>query len=231
MLVAHRGFRNSSQENRWIDFKKALKFAKAVEFDIRLTKDCKVIIFHDYNFKRIGKYNQRVKSLTYQEIKNLPYFQQFPEWTPLLLKDFRDSLGSKYDFINIEIKPDYYSSKEYEIILDEIRTFKKLKSEIVVSSFSKKDQQQILTLNSRFKKGYLFEKMSQFDKTIAQKFDYLHPPISVINRYKNHQFFVDFNKPMNVWTYKRSEQAQKSHRLYNGLINGYISDIPNLKIN
>ncbi|MBY7703735.1 hypothetical protein JIY74_26065 [Vibrio harveyi] len=78
ILVAHRGFRGLFGENRVFDFENALKITKAVEFDIRLTRDNQVIIFHDHNFKRIGKLNKTVKSMTYDEIKEIPYFKENP---------------------------------------------------------------------------------------------------------------------------------------------------------
>ena len=224
MLVAHRGFRSAKGENRLIDFIDALKVVKAVEFDVRLTHDKKVVIFHDYNFARIGKFNEKVKNLTYKQIKNLPFFIKNKQWIPILLSDFKKLIGDKYEFINIEIKPDYYSDKDYEIIFNQIHQFKSLKAEIVVSSFSKKDQVQILKLDNRFKKGYLFEKMSHFNENWAKNFDYIHPPISVINRQRNYTYFKAFNKPMNPWTYKRNSQAQKSHRLYGCLL--YTSPSP-----
>ncbi len=230
MLVAHRGFRNSWRENRLIDFQDALNIAPAVEFDIRLTKDKKIIIFHDHNFVRIGKVNEKVKNLTYEEIKQLPFFVKNTNWTPTLLDDFKNIIGDRYEFINIEIKPDYYSVSDYEIIINQIRKFKNLKAEIVVSSFSKRDQEVILTLEPRFKKGYLFEKLSHFDEKFAQNFDYLHPPVSLINRKKNVDYFKKLNKLMNPWTYKLDAQAQKSYRLYGKLIYGYISDKSDLKI-
>ncbi|WP_236608520.1 glycerophosphodiester phosphodiesterase [Spiroplasma taiwanense] len=88
ILVAHRGFRNPNGENRFIDFQNALKKCRAVEFDIRMTKDKKIIIFHDHNFKRIGSIDETVRSFTYEEIKNINYFKKIlNEYLVYLLKN------------------------------------------------------------------------------------------------------------------------------------------------
>jgi glycerophosphoryl diester phosphodiesterase len=79
MLVAHRGFRTKTKENRMIDFVEALKVCKAVEFDIRMTKDKKIIIFHDHNLKRIAGLNKTIRLLTYDEIKKLDFFTKNPD--------------------------------------------------------------------------------------------------------------------------------------------------------
>lgn len=224
MLVAHRGFRTKQGENRLVDFESALKYAKGVEFDIRLTKDKQVIIFHDHNFKRIGKVDGRVRNFTYEEIKNIAYFKKHREWLPPLLSEFRLLLGHKYAFINIEIKPDYYTKKDYAIIFNEIELFKDLKAQIVVSSFSKKDQNEILKIDKRFKTGYLFWGMKNIDVNLAKKFDYLHPWVKNINSAKNIKFFKNLKMKMNVWTYVDIKDYDFSKKTYGDLIYGYIFD-------
>src|SRR5436189_3322879 len=104
ILVAHRGFRSSEGENRMIDFQNALKICKAVEFDIRLTKDNKVIIFHDDTFQRIGNNKSNVHDLTFSEINNLVFFKKHLNSKPPLFSDFIKELSSDYQMINVEIK-------------------------------------------------------------------------------------------------------------------------------
>lgn len=230
MIIAHRGFRTKDGENRLIDFENALKFTNSVEFDIRLTKDKQVIIFHDDNFKRIANDKRKVQDLTYQEIRAMSFFQQNLQSLPPLLSQFKKQLGNHYRFVNIEIKVAQYSEQDYEILIRSINDLDQLNCEIVVSSFDKTIQAKILTLKPRFKKAFLFKKISQIDPQWLQKFDYLHPPFKIINRKKNVKYFQKINMLMNPWTYKKDCQAQKSSRLYKKLVNGYISDKKNLEI-
>ncbi|MDQ7983107.1 MAG: glycerophosphodiester phosphodiesterase family protein [Spiroplasma sp.] len=234
ILVAHRGFRTPTGENRMIDFINALKTCQAVEFDIRMTKDQKIIIFHDHNFKRIGKIDKTVRSLTYQEIKALPWFNNHPEWLPaLFIDDFIKKIANKYHLINVEIKADRYSQAEFQqlqLALELLRS--ETKAEIIVSSFSYRTLKFIANLNSNlFKKGYLIEKLSDLDQNLLQHFDYLNPYLGTIKRKSNVATIKSINLPMNIWTFKYDKDVEIVNNLYpKKLINSYISDIANLKI-
>ena len=54
-IIAHRGIHNNLDipENSIKSFKEAIKQKLPIEFDVQLTKDNKIIIFHDYNLKRM----------------------------------------------------------------------------------------------------------------------------------------------------------------------------------
>ncbi|EOA07299.1 Glycerophosphoryl diester phosphodiesterase [Mycoplasma yeatsii 13926] len=229
ILVAHRGFRGLFGENRVFDFENALKITKAVEFDIRLTRDNQVIIFHDHNFKRIGKLNRTVKSMTYDEIKQIPYFKENPLWLPPLFEEFMDQHLNQYEMINVEIKPDNYTKDQLDIVFKSIEKYTNKGVEIIVSSFSPNVLNEILKRkNNNYKTGYLFEKMSQFDIELGKKFDFLHPPISLLKKAKNQELFLKLNIPLNVWTFKKMKDVDRLHSMYKDLINGYISDYPEL---
>lgn len=235
ILVAHRGFRSTNGENRIVDFINALKTCKAVEFDIRMTKDEKIIIFHDNDFKRIGNENKTVNSLSYQEIKNLDFFKNNPDFLPpLLINDFAKNLANKYQVINVEIKAEVnrnYSNKELEIIFSEIKnlTFY-TEAEIIVSSFN---QNLLDEINKRIqlpiKTGYLFNTKENFNENYAKKFDYIHPSIKSALNQKMISKLKILNKPLNIWTFKTNKQAEKINQIYQEQVKGYISDIKNLK--
>ncbi|AHI52410.1 glycerophosphodiester phosphodiesterase [Spiroplasma culicicola] len=235
MLIAHRGFRNPNGENRMVDFIKALKVCKGVEFDIRMTKDKRIIIFHDHNFKRIGNVDKTIRNFTYEQIKELPFFKNNPEWLPpLFIEDFIDKISDQYKVINVEIKPDRYSEQEFEIIKNALNYLaSKTNAEIIVSSFGLNALQFISQLDNHFKKGYLFEFISQIDMSLLQEFDYIHPYVGFLKRKNNIEFIKKLNKKMNIWTFKNNNNDVKIlHKIYGPeLIYAYISDIPNLVIN
>lgn len=235
ILVAHRGFRSLEGENRIIDFTNALKTCKAVEFDIRMTKDKKIIIFHDHNFKRIGQINKTVRSLTYQEIKEIPFFKKNPLFLPpLLIEDFANNLANKYLMINIEIKPNYYTKNEFIIIEKNLKELKKkTKAEVIISSFNYEILKFINTLDNKyFKKGYLIKSLSNIDFNLIKNFNYLHPYIGTLKQKRNIETINKINLPMNIWTIKKNEDIKIINNLYNKkLINSYISDIANININ
>lgn len=70
-LIAHRGYYNNKKgipENSVIAFKKAIDNNYLIELDVRLTKDKKLVVFHDDNLKRVCGVNKRVKDLIYKEL-------------------------------------------------------------------------------------------------------------------------------------------------------------------
>lgn len=70
-LIAHRGYYNNKKgipENSVIAFKKAIDNNYLIELDVSLTKDKKLVVFHDDNLKRVCGVNKRVKDLTYKEL-------------------------------------------------------------------------------------------------------------------------------------------------------------------
>ena len=68
----HRGCRENYSENTLEAFKESVDLGyKYIETDLRLTKDKRVIVFHDNDFNRLAKINKKVQSLTLREIKNI----------------------------------------------------------------------------------------------------------------------------------------------------------------
>lgn len=73
-LYAHRGlFDNETDapENSMKAFKKAVDAGFGIELDVQLTKDNKVVVFHDFNLKRMCGIDKKVNELTYEEISKL----------------------------------------------------------------------------------------------------------------------------------------------------------------
>lgn len=72
-IIAHRGVFNNIDipENSLKAFKKALELNYPIELDIQLTKDNILIVFHDFNLKRMTGDPRNIQDLTYDEIKKL----------------------------------------------------------------------------------------------------------------------------------------------------------------
>lgn len=73
-LYAHRGlFDNETDapENSIRAFKKAVDAGFGIELDVQLTKDERVVVFHDFNLKRMCDVDKKVNELTYEELSKL----------------------------------------------------------------------------------------------------------------------------------------------------------------
>lgn len=70
-LFAHRGYFNNEKsipENSIPAFRKALIYGYNIELDVHITKDNKVVVFHDTNLKRVCGVNKIIENLTYKEL-------------------------------------------------------------------------------------------------------------------------------------------------------------------
>ncbi|MEN8194332.1 MAG: glycerophosphodiester phosphodiesterase family protein [Bacteroidota bacterium] len=71
-ICAHRGAMETHPENTISAFREAIRLgAHMIEFDVRMTKDKKLVIMHDKTVDRTTNGNGTVADLTLNEIKNL----------------------------------------------------------------------------------------------------------------------------------------------------------------
>lgn len=71
---AHRGFHDNkgpAPENSLSAFKKAVEKGYGIELDVQLTKDKKVVVFHDNDLKRVCGIDCPVNLKTYEELQEL----------------------------------------------------------------------------------------------------------------------------------------------------------------
>lgn len=104
--IAHRGlFENGSDhpENSLAAFKRAVEEDFGIELDVQLTKDDKLVVFHDGDLKRICGINKKVIDCTYEEL--LKYNLLDSEEKIPLFDDFI-KLVKKDTPLVIEVKPE-----------------------------------------------------------------------------------------------------------------------------
>lgn len=86
--IAHRGLHNERfPENSLSAFKNAIDNGFNLELDVQLTKDKKLIVFHDYSLKRIFNIRKLIKECTLSELKSLKFpntNEKIPTYTEVL---------------------------------------------------------------------------------------------------------------------------------------------------
>ena len=71
-ICAHRGMLKQKTENTISSFKEAMKYdIDSIELDVHLTKDNKLVVFHDFTLERMCDINEYIGELTYDEIKKI----------------------------------------------------------------------------------------------------------------------------------------------------------------
>ena len=109
-ICAHRGANETHPENTIAAFEEAIRLgAQMIEFDIRMTKDNKLIVMHDRSVDRTTDGTGLVEDLTWNKIKKLDAGQ----WKSEIFKGekvplFKDALDvfPKNIWLNIHLKGD-----------------------------------------------------------------------------------------------------------------------------
>ena len=100
-LIAHRGLHDDNTcENSLAAFKAAAEMGVAIELDVRLTKDCRIVVFHDENLLRLTGADAKVCDFTYEQLGALTLCggEKIP-----LLKDVLELVGGRVPIL-IELK-------------------------------------------------------------------------------------------------------------------------------
>ena len=101
---AHRGFHNKDvkrPENSMSAFKMAVELGYGIELDVQLTKDNQVVVFHDFDLKRMCGIEKAVSECTYEELLNFKLLDS-EEQIPLL-KDVLTLVEGKVSLL-VELK-------------------------------------------------------------------------------------------------------------------------------
>jgi glycerophosphoryl diester phosphodiesterase len=117
LFIGHRGTRVSFDENTMGAFKAAIKAgANYIEFDVRKSRDGKLIIFHDDTLDRMIKKSGKIEEVTLSRIKNLRTHKQ-KEKIPQL-KEIIKKFKKRVNFM-IELKSNGIQQKVIRIIKKE----------------------------------------------------------------------------------------------------------------
>lgn len=149
--MAHRGIFNNLNipENSLRAFKLAVNRNIDIELDVQLTKDEKLVVFHDYNLYRMTHKNLSLKKCTYKEIKKfnlLDTDQNIP-----LLEEVLDIVDGKI-LINIEIKNTDRKKKTLDILNKVLSNYN---GKVIIQTFHSKYLSLINKYYPSYTKGLL----------------------------------------------------------------------------
>ncbi len=132
-FIAHRGLHKNKiiPENSMLAFKAAIEKNYAIEFDINITKDNQIVVFHDDDLNRLCNKKENIEDVSYDFLKDLNLYES-NEKIPLL-KELLDEVAGKIPLI-IEIKKHKNIGLLENILLEMLKEYK---GEYFICSFEK----------------------------------------------------------------------------------------------
>ena len=199
--LIHRGLaKKQFKENTLQAFKYCFKRNFGIETDLHVTKDDKIICFHDFNLKKKFKLNKYVKNLTFGEINKIA--KKFNYHVPELKELIKISKNKHY--LMLEIKPNFSKKNLIELI----KQTKKLKL-FSITSFNEKNIKNLYKLKKKLNLGVVFSSTTKIDK-IIQKSNLAYIKILVMEkRFLLKKKLDVIKKPTYFYTAKNKEFKKK----------------------
>jgi len=218
---AHRGVHSEYPENSMPAFEKAIELNLAIELDIHLTTDNKIVVFHDDNLRRMTGVNEYIKFLSYDKLRQ--YKLDNTDYGIPLLSEVLDLVKGRVPIL-IEIKTNNNMKKlvpKLKEVLDEY------KGKVFIQSFNPfvlrrcyKLMPDILRgqLSSFFARDHLkFYKKIPIKKLFFKNFSHIdfvsYNLENLPNKYVN-----KMDIPILAWTVKTKEDYNKAKQNANNII-------------
>ncbi|MFR5063086.1 MAG: glycerophosphodiester phosphodiesterase family protein [Christensenellales bacterium] len=242
VFVAHRGLhdeKNGIVENTLPAFAAAVEEGYNIELDVQLTRDGKLVVFHDDNFKRVCGLDADVDSLDYDYIKKNVRFTADPSpetYVPLFSEVAALCVGKVGIMIEIKKKSDdFYDYKVEEALLRELDGYK---GDFIVKSFNPFAVDYFRIHAPLYRRGFLCckRKIEEYSPDTAAKVREI-----LFDKEKRVEFFDYgvwqigsdlYNKlrgamPIIVWTVTSQQQYDENERYFDNMI--FESFIPKEK--
>lgn len=221
-IISHRGIHDNIKifENT----KEAIKLAKdknyIIEIDIHLTKDNQIIVFHDYNTKRITKKDMIIEESNYNDL-NKQNIIHIP-----LLKEILKLINGKVPLL-IEIKQENKVGKLEQNLMNILKDYK---GEYAIQSFNPKVLYWFKRNYPNIKRGqlsckYQNKKIPKIEKYILSNmlFNFITKPNFISYKYnelsiKKIRKYQNKNITVLAWTITNKQDYNKYIKLYDNLI-------------
>lgn len=219
-IIAHRGiYNNKIKENTYLAIFNAFnnKYIYGVEFDIRLTKDNKIVVIHDKTINRTSNGIGIVENMTLKELQKYNFgSKNFYQVVPTLEKILEINTNKLF---LIEIKVSNNIKLFSKIILNILNKYKNKK--IYLMSFNKDILNIIRSNNKNLNIGLIY--LTNNIKSYKYNFYVLYDKFINKNLINN---LINRNKEVFIWTinnYKEFNNIKKKINNYNKIY--YIANI------
>lgn len=221
--IAHRGFHRGFKvpENSMKAFERAIKKNYAIEFDVRMTKDKQLVVFHDESLFRLCSSLKEISSEDYTQIKDIKLYgtnQRIP-----LLKDVLKFVNNRVPML-IELK-NYGEVGEFEYLVS--KELEKYNGKFGICSFNPEVVNWFKTKKPKLKRGLIFGDVKE-SKTKLHHIDFLKSFYKVKPDFVSLDYrlidtliprFCNRKKvPIVSWTLNSKKQIGKAKRVLDNII-------------
>ena len=229
LAIAHRGASGIAPENTKIAFVQALDLgARAIEFDVQLTRDNVPVIFHDDTLERTTNGGPgRVCDTDFSVISKLDagawFAPKFARVEVPTLEEVLSSIGRRA-LLNVELKPDERVEKLVRHVVTAVARFDLFET-CIFSSFDPKAISALRALVPDARLGVL---CTSSDVDAALRFaeemqaENLHPPRTIVT---DALVKSAHDAGLSVWSWTANAQAD-IERLITAGVDGIFSDFP-----
>jgi glycerophosphoryl diester phosphodiesterase len=217
MVIAHRGFSGAAPENTLIAFQKAIEVGSdMIEFDIRFSKDGRIVVMHDAALERTTNGEGKVADYTLKELKELDAGSKFsPKFAREKIPTLQEVLELAKDRVpvNIEIKnQDLGRFTIEELAAKALGEVKKagMERQVIFSSFYPSALERIQELDPRIWVAFLFHRQwnSISEASAGRSFSVLNLRNQFLTKSKIAKIHEDRIK-MNVYTVNAEEEMEQ----------------------
>jgi len=165
-LISHRGLHKKREipENSLAAFKEAVKNGYSMEFDINITNDSKIVVFHDDDLNRLCGVDKKIEEVSSSFLKSLNLYET-NEKIPLL-EDVLKEVDGKSELI-IEIKKHQNIGILENLLIELLKNYK---GSFLICSFDQNILNWFKTNKVTLKRGLIFEslplKFKKYEKFI-----------------------------------------------------------------
>ena len=197
----HRGLaKKKFKENTIQSFKYCFKKKFGIETDLQVTKDNKLICFHDFNLKRKFKLDVNVKDINYPKLKKISNKNKAP--IPLL-KDLLKISNNKHRLL-LEIKPLLNNQNLMSLV-----NLTKKKKKIRLFSFKEKNLINLYKLNKGLSLGLLFLSNSNLRVIKSKSKKPYVKFLGLEKSFLSNKKLTKIRKPIFYYTVKRKDLFKK----------------------
>ena len=233
LKFAHRGASGYAPENTIAAMKKAVeKGAEAVEFDVQLSRDNRLVVIHDYKIDRTTNGKGYVMKKTLEELKKLDagswYGEEYRgEMIPTLeevIEELPDDI-----LLNIEIKSFALDKRDIAKKVVEVVEEYGIEERVIITSFDHKLLKRARKRSSRIKIGLLFSGRLRGIKDYG-KIDELNPwSIHPSQKYLDEEGIRELKGTgCRIYTYTVNS-PERLKELREAGIDGIFSDYPDIE--